>query len=255
MSKKKGTKDTVNPHFIYPLNNYEFEYAEYVEQTMNPEKLGMSPDPNVSVLRTDLESMGKYVGYMINDPIPEDASTAYDGINKNDPIAVARYHCNEKQGKPYKRFDLDYPPHLYRTTGKYSSSYFIQNGFCPVSSATTEDECKARDRNYTWEGDKCYKPRYSYLNNASDSGILDGTLTSTIREIVDLNTYSFYRITQGKAIRPSREGNPPRFKMIECIPEEFTGDYTTDKSNLTTFILTTLLLLVIVYVFFTWKNA
>jgi len=248
-------KNTVNPHFIYPLNNYEFEYAEYVEQNMNPEKLGMSGDGDVDVLRNDLLSVGKYVGYMINDPIPETTSTAYDGINKNDPIAVARYYCNEKQGKPYKRFDLDYPPHLYKTTGKYSSSYFIQNGFCPVSSATTEAECKARDKNYTWEGDKCYKPRYSYLNNASDSGILEGTLTSTIREIVDLNPYSFYRITQGKQIKPSKEGRPPRFKMVGCIPEEFTGGYRTEHFNTTSNILTVLLLLVVIYSCVQWMNA
>ena len=238
MSKKGGGTDgtggkEANPYFIYPLNNYDYEYATYVEQNMDPVKLGASPNGWLGTLRKDMEITGGYVAKMIGDPIPTKTSTPFDGVDHSDPVAVARYQCNEQKGPPYKRFERDYPAETYPITGMYSSSYFIQSGFCPVKRARTKTECRQLDPNYTWEGNTCYKPRYAYINNASDAGVLDGTVSSTIREIVDLNPLSFIRITEGKDVKPLREGRPPRYTVVPCSPEEeaFVGTQYPEKAS------------------------
>jgi len=235
--------------YSYPKNNYDFNYSGIVKKNYDPKKLGINNAATIWQFKNNLKKGTIFMDGLILEPTPRptDISGITD-IDNNNKEEVKKSNDNFLKTPPYKKFRVDYPESKYPTSGIYSSSYFIQSGFCPVSIAKTKSECKAMDPKYIWmpnliplpklsmdfykkeanrqknaesEG-KCYKPRYSYINHAADSGMADGLMPSVLKDVVDLNPGNFMKLLDEGYIEGNENGKPPRFELLKCV-EGFQG--------------------------------
>jgi hypothetical protein len=245
--------DSVFKEYAYPINNYNYNYKTYVDNNYSIGSMGVNSNPTLNQFKTNINALNNFTKPLIIDPIPTAKSVAGVGdVDYGDSAAVAKAQKGFRQQAPYNRFRYDYPESQYPTSGIYSSSYFVQSGFCPVASATSSDQCYSRDPNYIWmgnilslpdpaksffknqtstknqQGGNCYKPRYSYINNANDSGLLEGLIPGIVGDVIDMNPGNFMRTMDGNAVPGSTDTSPPRFQLLPCISEEFVG---SDKKN------------------------
>ena len=230
--------------YSYPINNYEFNYKGLVDNKYKPEILGVNSRGTVRQFKHNLRQTDKYFDGLIFDGNPDkNAIAGISDVPIGNTDELIRKQQNASLGMPYNRFRIDYPESEYPTNGKFSSSYFVQSGFCPVESAKTKTECNILDPNYTWipnpinipdvsklfygeEKDKihdkegsgtCYKPRYSYLNNAAESDITSGMIPSMMDDVSDLNPIHLIGVSTGKPVLGSRDNQPPRFQLLPCV--------------------------------------
>ena len=262
--------ESLFPNYSYPLNNYNYNYKNYIDKNYNLEAKGISNQPTFGTFRHNVNKLVDYSDALVLKPIPGDGDVAgITDIDPKNPEEVAQAQRGFSQGLPYRKFRQEYPEKYYRTDGKYSSSYFVQSGFCPVQSAKTAGECKAKDPNYIWidnpveipdnikrflknplnpltKDDKngeakqqssvagsCYKPRYSYVNNANENKILAGIIPGIIDDVLDLNPVNFVRTIAGEPIPGSSIDSPPRFELLPCVAETFANKMDSeDKKNI-----------------------
>jgi hypothetical protein len=244
-------------NYAYPLNNYEFNYKGLVDNEYKPEKLGINGRGSVNQFRHNLRQTGKYYDGLIFAGNPNKKSIAgVSDVPLENASERIQKKANAEKGMPYRKFRNDYSEKEYPTNGKFSSSYFVQSGFCPVKSAKTEQECITQDPNYTWipnpivipssvksffknnkdkindkEGSgNCYKPRYSYLNNAAESDLTSGMVPSLIDDISDLNPSHLLGVSMGKPVMGTRDNEPPRFQLLPCV-EGFNNYFNKNLNN------------------------
>jgi len=231
-------------NYAYPLNNYEWNYKGLVDNRYKPEKLGINGSGSVGQFKHNLKQSIKYFDGLILDGNPDANSVAgITDVASENSEERSKKNANASIGMPYRRFRNDYAESEYPTNGKFSSSYFVQSGFCPVNSVKTEQECNIQDPNYKWipnpitvpdsvksfftqDKDKtnerkgngtCFKPRYSYVNNAAESDIASGMIPSIMDDVSDLNPAYLLGVSMGKPVMGSRDSAPPRFQLLPCV--------------------------------------
>jgi len=252
--KSDASSSNIFSDYSYPKNNYDFNYSGLVKNNYNPIKLGVNNGATVWQFKHNLKQGTKFMDGLIMEPTPGPRDIAgISDLDRSDSEAVQKSRDNFLKTPPYKKFRQDYPESKYPTSGIYSSSYFLQSGFCPVSIAKSENECTAMDSKYVWmsngisipklsmpffkkeaervkdpqtEG-KCYKPRYSYVNHASDSGMLAGLMPSVLGDVVELNPANFMNLLKDGYIEGNDNGGPPRFELLKCI-EGFQSSYVRE---------------------------
>ena len=270
--KEEVKNDGLFVDYTYPKNNYDFNYSGLVKNNYDPKKLGINNGPTLCQFKHNIKLGTKFMDGLINEPTPGPNDIAgITDLDKSDSEAVKKSKDNFLKTPPYKKFRQEYPESRYPTNGIYSNSYFIQSGFCPVVIAKTENECISFDPKYVWmsngisipklsmpffkkeaervkdpqtEG-KCYKPRYSYINHGSDSGMLDGLMPSVLGDVVDLNPANFMNLLKEGYIEGNDYGGPPRFELLKCI-EGFQNSYVREYMSKNIVICIIFLLIILV---------
>jgi len=138
---------------IFPLNNYDFNYKEYTLNNNNRFALGITNQPNMSSLINSSKKLKKFADTVIFDPTPNNSAQAgvSDINNVNDSIKNNIKKMKNKYKSvpiPYPSFYKDFPPKVYPTSGKYSSSYFMKVGHCK-SNIKNKIDCESEG--FTWK--------------------------------------------------------------------------------------------------------
>jgi hypothetical protein len=236
---------SVFKEYAYPINNYNYNYKSYVDNNYSLGRMGINNAPTLDQFKTNIRGLNNFTSPLILDPIPTESSVAgMDDVDYSSREAILSAQKGFQQTPPYNRFRFEYPERDYPTTGIYSSSYFVQSGFCPVQSATSKAECLRKDPKYIWssmpvqiptssegilksaekkEMGNCFKPRYSYINNANDNGLVDGLIPGIVNDIMDTNPGNFLKLLDGSAIPGSTDTSPPRFQLLPCVAEHFSS--------------------------------
>jgi hypothetical protein len=219
--------------YAYPLNNYNYNYKTYVDNNYSISKMGVSSNSTLGQFKTNINALSHFTKPLILDPIPTANSVAgVSDIDYSNKEAVEKAQQGFRQQPPYNRFRFEYPERDYPTTGIYSSSYFVQSGFCPVVLSLPNPSkvfFKSPNTKKDDQGGSCFKPRYSYINNASDNGLTDGLIPGVVGDIIDMNPGNFLRTMEGNAIPGSTDTSPPRFQLLPCITEHFDGNTVENK--------------------------
>jgi len=237
---------------IYPLVNHDFDYKGAIKKEFNPFQLRITNNPSFSNFVNGTMKLSKYARGLITDEFPNNKTVAgvtdVVGENKQRKYIVDATRLLDNK-LPYPSFRKDYPECTYPTSGRHSSSYFINVGKCPTRIT---DKNKCIDKGYSWvpqtdgsaemkgyikENDtrgtentegagikpkplppkgSCYKPRFLYIDN-STKGIFnnDGAVPAMFSEIGSVNPDKLYDIMSGYAISGSG--------MVPCSTEEFTN--------------------------------
>jgi len=223
---------------IYPILNHDFDYKTAMIKNNNVFKLGFTNQPTVSNLLTQSVKLKKFFNVLVNDAYPNNKTVS--GIDdviqqdrkKTDLKNTYRAYDNKL---PYPSFKKDYPECRYKTTGKYSSSYFIKSGVCKTK-IKNEPECKRNK--FKWVENKskfpkifknmiktsstakpveklnssCYKPKYIYIDNSA-KGIFGkkGLQPSMLNDIMSITPDKLFHIlagnnVEGGGILPCPEG-------------------------------------------------
>jgi len=181
--EKKVWKD------IYPLNNYDFNYAQVIKNELNPYTLGIT---NTIVMPRVVDNIGELRHYndaLLEKPFPSENTVAgtsdvtTDKQYQNEIVKIKGEYNNLPL--PYNDFLKDYPEEKYPTRGLNSTSYFIKtSGFCP-SKITTKEECEKAGLNWV-ESNPGIPPEYNEVLDKLTSGVseLTGGITSKIKEYV-----------------------------------------------------------------------
>lgn len=103
--------------------------------------------------------------------------------------------------------------------GEFSSSYFIQTGFCK-SKESNENDCVKKK--FRWIGDVCYKPKYIFINNSPGLKVgrvkgMKGLIPSIINDVMQLNPDSINGIMNGYSV--------PGVDIQQC-PDEYFQNYS-----------------------------
>jgi hypothetical protein len=261
---------------IYPLVNYDFDYKTAIKKEYNPFKLGITNNPSFSSFIDGTAKLSKYAKGLITDEFPNNKTVAgvTDTVteNKNRKYIVDATRLMDNK-LPYPSFRKDYPECTYPTTGRHSSSYFVNVGKCPTR-ITDKDICI--NKGYSWIPEKespeamkgyvkendtrgtvntegagikppplppkgnCYKPRFLYVDNSA-KGIFNnaGAVPAMFNEIGSVMPDKLYDIMSGYAISGSG--------IVPCSTEEFTN-IGYDVKGITSVVLLTILLAVSIYV-------
>jgi hypothetical protein len=130
---------------VYPINNYDFDYAQVIKNKYNPYSLGIT---NTVVMPKAVDNMVKLNSYsdaLLETPFPNEKLTpGFSDVSIDQqygPEIIKIKNEYSQMPLPYPDFNKDYPPEKFPTTGANSSSYFIRtSGYCP-SKITTKEEC------------------------------------------------------------------------------------------------------------------
>ena len=263
--------------YTYPQNNYDFNYSGIVKNKYDPKYFGVSNSPSIWQFKHNLKQGNRFIDGLIMEPTPGPGDIAgITDVEINDSKAKKKSRDNFLKTPPYKKFRQEYPENKYPTKGIYSNSYFIQSGFCPVSIAQSKDVCTAMDPKYIWmpnliklpklsmpffkkeaerqkdpvnEG-KCYKPRYSYVNHASDFGSVVGLMPSVLSDVADLNPANFLNLLKDGYVEGNDNGGPPRFELLKCV-EGFQNSHIRDYiSNHILITIIFLMIMILLYLYF-----
>ena len=135
-------------------------------------------------------------------------------MEKNRQISAKEYGLGLNQDASYQTPPYSDPYFNKELTGKASSSYFVQSGFCKTRDS--EADCKAKGLN--WLGDVCYKGKYVYLDNTPGLKVgyvqhMNGLIPSLINQATQLNPNAFMGILQGYSV--------PGIDIQQCLDEHF----------------------------------
>jgi len=190
---------------IYPINNHDFDYKEYVLNNYNPFKLGITNTPDMDGLINSTIKTGSYVNKMLQDPMP-DMSTKSGRSDVNTSSKPVRLYMTKIKDKysemplPYPSFKKDYPEKLYPTKGEASSSYFVNVG-----------SCKSKIDNKK----QCISSGFKWVNNSLGS--------------LDKNIKKFFSTTKN---RTNKETQPKKNPQGICYRPKFIYVDNTAKGSL-----------------------
>jgi hypothetical protein len=159
------------------------------------------------------------------DPIGNAAkiNTLKEAINqmeKNRQITAKEYGLGLNLDASYQAPPYNDPFFNKPTTGRGSSSYFAQSGFCK----TKDNEADCKQKKYNWLGDVCYKGKYMYLDNSPGLKMgyienMNGLIPSLLNTATELNPNSFMGILQGYSV--------PGVDIQQCLDEHFQNKNST----------------------------
>jgi hypothetical protein len=210
----------------YPWPNYDWDYANYVDNNYSAKATGSGP--NVGVFK-NLGTSIKIAKGFITEPNPGKKSTPSGNNPYDNQGDFPIYGCegNQSEGcqkwwKVRKNADLGKPYddgffNNYGTNGLKSSSYYVKVGTCARKSITNEEECKKRG--YNWQFGACFQDRYAYMDNEGGVGSFKGLIPSVTTDILAFNPLYISGLLVGF--------DNPYMKLQEC-PEGFTN---TNKDN------------------------
>lgn len=195
LKKRLKNKEWKN---IYPYNNHDFDYKEYILNKYNPYKLGISNEPTVKNLSESTIKLSKYMDLMLESPTPNSKDRAgVDDINNENSVIKNKLADikiqTSKMPLPYKDFKKDYPEKKFPITGEHSSSYFVKIGACKTK-VDSKNTCI--NKGFKWipqvpgisknlnkfftktkrdkgempkkiENGYCFKPRFMYIDNSA----------------------------------------------------------------------------------------
>jgi len=265
---------------IYPINNHDFNYNDYVLNKYNPFTLGITNTPSMAGLIDGTLNLSNYVDVMLEEPTPNSSTkSGLDDVNNADPTIYKHFKdIKNKYAKmplPYPDFKKDYPESKYPTKGKASSSYFIKTGTCK-SKIDNEQTCLKKG--FTWvkntldlgkgvssffkkkpttqPGDKnpnpkpipngiCYKPKFIYIDNLPKGYLnLQGMAPAIINDVMNISPEKLLPILAGQKV----DGGG----LIPC-KEEFVGKSLLKDKSLDIYLcinISILLLLIIIIKYF-----
>jgi hypothetical protein len=173
-----------------------------------------------------MDIMMKQMDSLITDPNPDDSSVA--GIHDR---------TDRKKGARNQRKPYEDPFFNKSTSGRFSSSYFAQTGFCE----TKDNEIDCKNKNLVWWGDKCYKKKYLYLDNSPGlkAGYvqnMNGLIPSLINDVTQLNPSAMMGVLQGYSV--------PGAEIQQCDNEHFMNNDSSD------FLLLIYILILVIVIFF-----
>ena len=228
---------------VYPLNNHDFDYNEYVLNKYTPYKLGITNEPSMKGLIDGTLNLSNYVDVMLEDPTPNSNTKAgVDDINNSNPMIYKHFKgIKDKYSQmplPYPEFKKDYPESKYPTRGKASSSYFIKTGTC---KSKIDNAKVCQEKGFTWMANKldlsknttqffktisrsktkqpkknpdgiCYKPKFIYINNIPKGNQnLQGMAPALINDVMNISPDKLFPILSGQQVDgggviPCKEG-------------------------------------------------
>lgn len=229
---------------VYPWNNHDFDFSQYIYNKYDPDKLGFSDKGCVSTTIHDAAKLSNYSDALLTDPLPNNGSIAgIDDVDPgNDDLMEIKSNIAD-MSEPYPGFKKDYPEYFpSRVTGQGASSYFVKTGHCP-SKIDNIIDCKAKG--YSWVPNietvpdsvkgffknletplagKCYKPRYAFVDNTPQQTMpgMSGPVPSMFKNLEDMNPLTFASILEFGA-DPSGT-----FVQLDC-KEDFQGSKTTQN--------------------------
>ena len=164
---RTGNPDIKN--YVWPWNNFDFDYSKYVYNKYDPDNLkiineqlgSLSGDGYLDVTQNNLNLIAKYYRDALReDAMPNINSTAGITGENNDVLDGATQVEQVKKkynniSEPYPGFKNEYK-YFFKSkfggiknpSGIHSSSYFIKTGQCPVPGITDMATCKAKG--FTW---------------------------------------------------------------------------------------------------------
>ena len=86
--KNRNKKTTKNN--VFPWNNYDFNYQQYIANKYSPDKLGFSDTPYLSTLTKDITSIPKYPTLLVQNPLLSSTDLAQGAIMEL-PLITARF--------------------------------------------------------------------------------------------------------------------------------------------------------------------
>jgi hypothetical protein len=226
LNTRTKNKDWKN---IYPINNHDFNYKEYILNKYNPYKLGISNTPTIKNLMNSSIKLGDYNKAILFNPTPnKDAISGISDVNNSDIFVqnelIKLKNNYDKMPYPYPSFKKDYPEKLYPTKGLNSSSYFMKVGECK----TNDNKTKCIKKKFKWvpniestinlkningffktnQNSKinkkiingtCYKPKFIYLDNKAKGNNIsfNGLVSSLSNDIMSITPEKLMAIISG----------------------------------------------------------
>jgi hypothetical protein len=163
---------------IYPWQNYEWDYGNFVDNNYSAKATGSTKNGSIRGLLRNTRIFFKLFNAMIFGANPNKRSRAggtnkysdfpiygCQGNNRKNCYVWNRVKMSNLQRKPYnsKFFNK-------KTTGENSSSYFVRVGVCPRKDIKSSRKCI--NLGHKWIPDslepkkgKCFQDRYIYINN------------------------------------------------------------------------------------------
>lgn len=162
-------------------------------------------------------------------------------MEKNRQISAKEYGIGLNQDASYQLAPYSDGYFNKPLTGKASSSYFVQNGFCKTRD--TEKDC--REKGLNWLGDVCYKGKYLYLDNTPGLKVgyvqnMNGLIPSVINQATQLNPNAFMGILQGYSV--------PGIDIQQCLDEHFQNKNSTSSSTKLFMVMIGLLILFVIVI-------
>ena len=213
---------------IYPWQNYDWDYSQYVKNYYSPKKLGASGDGSVKALIRDINALFKIIDGLLFDANPNSKSRSADPASQQNDLAncyqtASRVSCfllNEtrssylKEKPPYNSSFFNQP-----LKGKYSSSYFTQIGICP-SKIKNPSECRQKGGNWIAnpfhrlpallrgpdsQPGNCFLGRYAYIDNSPGLSIgqmdsAQGMIPSIANDILKLSPDKLMGVAMGNGV-------------------------------------------------------
>jgi len=145
---------------------------------------------------------------------------ALEQMEKNRQITAKEYGLGLNLVASYQEPPYNDPFFNKPTTGRGSSSYFAQAGFCK----TKDNESDCKKKKYSWLGDVCYKGKYIYLDNSPGLKMgyienMNGLIPSLLNTATELNPNAFTGILQGYSV--------PGIDIQQCLDEHFENQKST----------------------------
>ena len=266
---------------IYPWNNYDWDYGNFIDNNYSVLATGATKSGNISALFKNMDAFMKLIKGYVSDPNPADTSypgkmakdgdvpyyecigniVDSEGNQISDPAAVSTCRAINKIKYSKKETPPTKDPFLkkYKVTGDKSSSYYVKVGNCPRPDIKTVDNCESMG--YSWipniidnvrdklpfsskkphSPGSCHQPRYGYINNSP--GVKIGGVK--FRGLIPSLANDFLALSPDKIVA-AMEGKSidNLFELQQCpIVEEFRQHTETIYNNVLIYNIFVLLIL------------
>lgn len=222
-----------NMRKIYPWKNYDWDYAAVAENKYSPAALPRGKLKSFEGLMDDIKNNSEVINGLIRHPNPGPSSYP-NGRNKESDYSI--HECRQpgirgltcQQTAAIKDRYIQKRPFVEESnaqffnkpmTGRNSSSFFFQIGYCPRIDIKTKKECERRG--YKWDENRvdpenslCSQPRYAYVDNTSKPLLcgsnLEGQLPSIVNNVKDMMTVDL--------LAGMKEMSTGRLEIMQCPP-------------------------------------